>query len=549
VADKSVIFTLIAKDSASAALKSVESSMHGLHGASGRLTGAIGGLGGALTSLPALIGGAGVVAAIVGMTKAAADDEAAQKRLGAAAKANIPGFDGNTAALEKTVTATQNMAFTDDAARDSLTRLLTSTKDVGEATRLNGLAMDFARLKGIPLADAANIIGKVHDGNVGILSRYGIVLEKGTTATEALAAMQTVSAGQAQTYADTTAGGMDRMGIGIGELGESVGTLFLPIMQGLVTLLNTSVIPAMEGVVTMIKGWFAENSTLVTGIGTTLSTTLGNLWTLISTQIIPVVVDIGGKFGAFVNVIATKVVPVLLDFAKRVWEGGLGKAIGVVAAVLGDVLKFLGDLYTTIYTNADIMAGLATVGDLIGVAFGLVADAISAAWGFIKNLFSAIASNTAVMDGLKTIVGLIGTAFGIFRDAAKTAWEVVQGFFDWIQNNPVAQVIGGLGDAISNTQGAQKPAFTLGGPQAEGGPVRGGVGYLVGERGPELFVPGSSGGIIPNGALGAGGPVSLNVTVSGAAIFDPYGAAAQQIADALLPGVRRALTRNGMSLA
>jgi hypothetical protein len=38
--------------------------------------------------------------------------------------------------------------------------------------------------------------------------------------------------------------------------------------------------------------------------------------------------------------------------------------------------------------------------------------------------------------------------------------------------------------------------------RAEGGPVRSGRPYIVGEEGPELFVPGQSGSIIPNGAAG-----------------------------------------------
>jgi len=42
----------------------------------------------------------------------------------------------------------------------------------------------------------------------------------------------------------------------------------------------------------------------------------------------------------------------------------------------------------------------------------------------------------------------------------------------------------------------------FGGGRATGGPVSGGTAYLVGERGPELFVPGSSGAIVPNGAMG-----------------------------------------------
>lgn len=41
--------------------------------------------------------------------------------------------------------------------------------------------------------------------------------------------------------------------------------------------------------------------------------------------------------------------------------------------------------------------------------------------------------------------------------------------------------------------------------KAEGGAVMGGRPYIVGEQGPELFVPGRSGAIVPNGAMPAGG--------------------------------------------
>jgi hypothetical protein len=43
------------------------------------------------------------------------------------------------------------------------------------------------------------------------------------------------------------------------------------------------------------------------------------------------------------------------------------------------------------------------------------------------------------------------------------------------------------------------------GARAEGGPVSGGSTYMVGERGPELFVPRTAGAIVPNHALGGGG--------------------------------------------
>lgn len=47
--------------------------------------------------------------------------------------------------------------------------------------------------------------------------------------------------------------------------------------------------------------------------------------------------------------------------------------------------------------------------------------------------------------------------------------------------------------------------------RALGGPVMGGKSYLVGERGPELFTPGTSGGITPNNALGGGANITVNV--------------------------------------
>ena len=40
---------------------------------------------------------------------------------------------------------------------------------------------------------------------------------------------------------------------------------------------------------------------------------------------------------------------------------------------------------------------------------------------------------------------------------------------------------------------------------AMGGPVSAGSPYVVGERGPELFVPSSSGSIVPNSKMSSGG--------------------------------------------
>lgn len=62
--------------------------------------------------------------------------------------------------------------------------------------------------------------------------------------------------------------------------------------------------------------------------------------------------------------------------------------------------------------------------------------------------------------------------------------------------------------------------------RADGGSVAWGTPYLVGERGPELFIPGQSGAIVPNGA-GMGGNVTVNVALTAPGVYDSRGLAAQ----------------------
>jgi hypothetical protein len=54
--------------------------------------------------------------------------------------------------------------------------------------------------------------------------------------------------------------------------------------------------------------------------------------------------------------------------------------------------------------------------------------------------------------------------------------------------------------------------------RAMGGSVTGGKPYLVGEKGPELFMPGRSGGIAPTGSFGGGVSVVVNVDASGTSV-------------------------------
>jgi len=65
--------------------------------------------------------------------------------------------------------------------------------------------------------------------------------------------------------------------------------------------------------------------------------------------------------------------------------------------------------------------------------------------------------------------------------------------------------------------------------RAKGGPVSGGSPYMVGEKGPELFVPNTSGTIVPNNKLGGGGAtnVVVNVDAKGSSASGDSGAGKQ----------------------
>tara|TARA_Y100001937_G_scaffold128663_1_gene206565 strand:- start:551 stop:2518 length:1968 start_codon:yes stop_codon:yes gene_type:complete len=81
-------------------------------------------------------------------------------------------------------------------------------------------------------------------------------------------------------------------------------------------------------------------------------------------------------------------------------------------------------------------------------------------------------------------------------------------------NAAVSFLLGGAanGGAVGHANGG---AIGYGGARAGGGPVSGSNAFLVGERGPELFVPNSAGTIIPNERMGSSvGETNVNFTIN-----------------------------------
>ena len=222
------------------------------------------GLGAGLGLISATTRAVGALTDAIGDSiKMAISDQESQSRLRASLAANVKGWDGNTDAIEKSILASQRLGFDDETLRDSLTVLAGSTHDVAAAQKIQATAMDLARFKGIDLRTASEALIKVQSGQYRSLKQLGIVLRKGATQQEALAAVQAVANGQAEAYADTLAGKLLANQIRFNEAMETFGQRVIPIVSDGLELLVNATADASVGFEAFVKAAKSNNMTVV----------------------------------------------------------------------------------------------------------------------------------------------------------------------------------------------------------------------------------------------------------------------------------------------
>ena len=178
----------------------------------------------------------------------------------------------------------------------------------------------------------------------------------------------------------------------------------------------------------------------------------------------------------------------------------LGDLVAVLAPVLMDAVADILPLFTDL---ASIMNDLGFFTDEV---IGYFTQWETDTPGFVDFLNK----NINPMERLKDTVAGLARAL----DAAREAWERFK-------------AAGGL----NQLEGVVSPG-SFGGRRAGGGPVAGGTPYLVGEMGPELFVPSSGGTIIPNNRVGGGSNITINVNAG-------MGANGAQIGEQIVTAIKR----------
>jgi len=536
VAERTTTLAVILKDGASKGMRELNKTARSLEKTAGTLNAPF-----AAAAKGFAIAGAAAVAvggAMFAAAKAAAEEDASIARLNATISANTNITEDQRRAMDAAVESRQNLAFSDDELRDSLARLIPRTGDVTKAIELQGIAADFARLRGVSLATASDLVGKVFSGNTSILSRYGFTVEEGATATEALAMIQNAAAGQAEAYADTVAGSLEIIKNGIDNTVEDIGRVVLPILAKVLTAFRDEIMPRIKEFGIAFANAFVRAIEKLQPFITTMVT-----------QVLPAIIAVGGA------IIGT-LVKALTEVGKFI-----GDNTGLVLALVGAYTAFtiavniaatatrlaataMG-IFNAIMALNPIVLVVAAIAALVA-GFIIAYNTIEPFRTLVDSLFKALQPIIKVVVDLAlligtTIVRAFGLAVSVVSELAKVLWDDGNGplavalnaigkVFEAI-TAPIRFFIGLVEGAIQLVQTLLNIANNLpfiGGflpsqgtrtprerRRALGGPVTGGQQYMVGEQGPELFVPNQSGSIVPNNSLGG----QINVTVQAGAFL------------------------------
>lgn len=551
---------------------------------------------GALVAGAAITGG--LVVALKGSVGAAQEAQVSQAKMQSQLDALGISYDKHADQIEKVIQSTSKLAALDDEdLQDAFTQLVRTTGDVNEALRDTELAANIARGAGVSLATATKAISNAELGRVSSLKKLGVAVpavgeaqaklkaqidaykethkslsplmkqhfddlmkqakadDAAATTKDALSEAERKFGDAAEKYGNTSAAASERFHVALENLQETIGAALLPALT------------TFSNALAKITSYFAEHETLAKAV----VIALGALGATLLTIGAATKVYAAGQTIARAATVAWTAAQWLLNAALT------ANPIGVVIVALAALAAAIKIAWDHSETFRRIVTG----------AFNAVKTAAESVIGWVKNNWPIIV--TLLSGPFAPIVALATDAFGV-RSAMIGAFNAIKGVvvgvldtiiakFTWLGTNTkriwntissgmtaaISAITGPLqylADLLHNIIGAMEEIVDrvgdvlgavgkIGGAvgkigglipgRASGGPVSAGQAYVVGERGPELFIPGSDGQIAanwsaPNAARGGGG---VNVTIAGGTFMGSK----DEIAEALVNAVHDSLLR------
>jgi TP901 family phage tail tape measure protein len=448
--------------------------------------------------------------------------------------------------------------------RAMMTTLLNPTEDLATAITALGYESGAALLEAEGLTGAYELLAEHNGGLDGLI-----------TNTEALTGALALTDDGAQAFFDTYQEGLDGSTERAGAIQDQteqwdllksaldgiaiqVGSALMPVLNDLVT---NYIMP----VVTAVSAWITANPELTTQIALFMAglVALG-----------PVIGMIGMAISAVTGVVMFLLSPIglviaavaLLAAAYYTNFGGIKDYIdtAIIPTIQGFIDKGI-EIWTAIEPS------------LTSFYNWFMVDALPGIWSYMNDHIFPLITNfggvfTDAWTVIEPILGLLYdwwmvTGLPFIEDDAQRAMQVIGGAFD-IVGDKITEFITGVNDAVTafrefinlgdgSNYGASQGAFVSegggfgagvqplpDGTRAGGGDVDEGRSYMVGENGPERFVPSVSGTIIPNGQS-SGQTFQINVQNINANTYEGGRAAARGLEDEITEFMRG----RGISLA
>jgi len=349
-------------------------------------------------------------------------DLAAAKHMDLTSAATLVGkaMDGNTAILKRygvdiatSKDAAAALKDAHDAAAVAIKAMGTSV-DAWVTSVTAAISADSTFESGLAGAKdkAQYLIDQFKQGNIDLpqftqaMTSLGVPLDeakmKGGTAAEVLTKLNEQFGGAAQAAASTYAGIQERLKNATQEVGEKIGTIFLPALASL----TEGMLPVVDGLgkgVDAISAWLTEVSKMpeVQGIMTALGDAFGgfmkyleDLWGFITAQFSPALQELMSAF-------------------KDLWD-----ALSPIGDALKELLSIFGDT-----GNIDLLK-LVIMGIVIQIR--AVAEVIKEVAPYIKGFAQAFKE---AADFITPILTQIVGGIRIFIDAMKTLF---QNFYNWL---------------------------------------------------------------------------------------------------------------------
>ena len=403
----------------------------------------------------AAVGALGV--ALVGATKAAMEDQAAQAELARTLSISASATDAQIAANEELISKMSLASgIADDALRPALASLARGTKDLGQAQEGLSLAMDISTATGTDLTTVSDALAKAYQGNFkglrALSPEMATLIKEGADLNTVMDVLGGTFGGATATAAGTAEGQMKRFGIAIAEAKENIGAALIPVIEKALPLLNA------------FGNWAQKNTTTFLviagvigglGLGILAANAAIRIWT------------IGTKLAAA---------------AQFVWNAALtANPLGLIVIGIVGVIAILAVLYTK---------------------FEGVRNIVDNVFGFIK---------TVVMGSIDVITTYVQTVLGVYKTIFNTIaklWNNTIGklsfnFPSWVPG------LGGKGFSVPNI-----PML------AEGGIVTRPTLAMIGEGGsPEAVIPlNRAGGLGGNYTINVNGGLSSSAEIGSAVV-------------------------------